>query len=104
MSNGQVATATDSQQTGVVDIDVILNGTQRAAGTGMVLTANGEVLTNRHVVSGETAIAVTIPATGRTYDAHVVGIASNTDVAVVQLEGASGLDTVKDGLRHGLGR
>jgi S1-C subfamily serine protease len=94
-STGQVATATDAQQTGVVDIDVILNGTQRAAGTGMVLTANGEVLTNRHVVSGETAIAVTIPATGRTYDAHVVGIASNTDVAVVQLEGASGLDTVK---------
>ena len=74
---------------------MILNGTQRAAGTGMVLTANGEVLTNRHVVSGETAIAVTIPATGRTYDAHVVGIAPNTDVAVVQLEGASGLDTVK---------
>jgi S1-C subfamily serine protease len=94
-STGQVATATDAQQTGVVDIDVILNGTQRAAGTGMVLTANGEVLTNRHVVAGETAIAVTIPATGRTYDAHVVGIAPNTDVAVVQLEGASGLDTVK---------
>jgi S1-C subfamily serine protease len=94
-STGQVATATDAQQAGVVDIDVILNGTQRAAGTGMVLTANGEVLTNRHVVAGETAIAVTIPATGRTYDAHVVGIAPNTDVAVVQLEGASGLDTVK---------
>ena len=91
----QVLGATDAQQTGVVDIDVILGGTQRAAGTGMVLTANGEVLTNRHVVSGETAIQVTVPATGETYAAHVVGVAPNTDVAVVQLEGASGLDTVK---------
>jgi S1-C subfamily serine protease len=91
----QVTTATDAQQTGVVDIDVVLGGTQRAAGTGMVLTANGEVLTNRHVVDGETAMTVTIPATGRTYDAHVVGMARDTDVAVVQLEDASGLDTVK---------
>ena len=47
--------ATDEQQAGVVDIDVVLGGTQRAAGTGMVLTADGEVLTNRHVVEGETA-------------------------------------------------
>ena len=38
---------------------------------------------------------MTVPATGRSYAAHVVGIASNTDVAVVQLEGASGLATVK---------
>jgi S1-C subfamily serine protease len=93
--SGQVTTATDAQQAGVADIDVVLGGTQRAAGTGMVLTANGEVLTNRHVVAGETAMRVTIPATGRTYAAHVVGVAPDTDVAVVQLEGASGLDTVK---------
>src|SRR3954470_4022458 len=91
----QGTTATDAQQTGVVDIDVVLGGTQRAAGTGMVLTANGEVLTNRHVVAGETAMRVTIPATGRSYGAHVVGVARDTDVAVVQLEDASGLDTVK---------
>jgi S1-C subfamily serine protease len=94
-SGRQVTTATDAQQTGVVDIDVVLGGTQRAAGTGMVLTANGEVLTNRHVVAGETAMTVTIAATGRTYRAHVVGVAPDTDVAVVQLEGASGLDTVR---------
>jgi S1-C subfamily serine protease len=94
-SSGQVRAATDAQQTGVVDIDVVLRGTQRAAGTGMVLTTNGEVLTNRHVVAGETAMSVTIPATGRTYAAHMVGVAPDTDVAVVQLEGAAGLDTVK---------
>src|SRR3954447_5558187 len=91
----QVTTATDAQQTGVVDIDVVLGGSQRAAGTGMVLTANGEVLTNRHVVEGETRISVTVPATGDTYSARVVGISTTTDVAVVRLVNASGLATVK---------
>jgi S1-C subfamily serine protease len=84
-----------AQETGVVDIDVVLNGTERAAGTGMVLTSTGEVLTNRHVVDGETSISVTVPATGRTYAARVVGISTTTDVAVVQLENVSGLATVK---------
>ena len=87
--------ATDEQQAGVVDIDVVLGGTQRAAGTGMVLTADGEVLTNRHVVEGETSLSVTVTATGDTYSGHVVGISTTTDVAVVQLENASGLATVK---------
>jgi S1-C subfamily serine protease len=87
--------ATAAQETGVVDIDVVLNGTERAAGTGMVLTSDGEVLTNKHVVQGETSISVTVAASGRTYDARVVGISTSTDVAVVQLTGASGLDTVR---------
>jgi S1-C subfamily serine protease len=61
----------------------------------MVLTADGEVLTNRHVVEGETSISVTVAATGRTYSARVVGISTTTDVAVVQLVNASGLATVQ---------
>jgi S1-C subfamily serine protease len=87
--------ATSSQQTGVVDINVVLGGTEQAAGTGMVLTSDGEVLTNRHVVAGETSISVTVAATDRTYSARVVGISTTTDVAVVQLVNASGLATVK---------
>jgi S1-C subfamily serine protease len=90
-----VTSATSAQETGVVDIDVVLGGTERAAGTGMVLTSDGEVLTNRHVVEGETSISVTVAATGRTYAANVVGISTTTDVAVVQLVDASGLATVK---------
>ena len=89
------AVATDDQQAGVVDIDVVLGGTQRAAGTGMILTSDGEVLTNRHVVEGETSISVTVTATGDTYSARVVGISTTTDVAVVKLVNASGLATVK---------
>jgi S1-C subfamily serine protease len=92
----QAATAaTSAQQTGVVDIDVVLGGTARAAGTGMVLTSDGEVLTNRHVVEGETSISVTVAATGRIYSARVVGVSTTTDVAVVQLANASGLATVQ---------
>jgi S1-C subfamily serine protease len=90
-----VTAATSAQEAGVVDIDVVLGGTERAAGTGMVLTSDGEVLTNRHVVLGETSISVTVPATGRSYAAKVVGISTTTDVAVVQLVDASGLATVK---------
>jgi len=94
-ASSAVGSATDAQQAGIVDIDVVLGATEQAAGTGMVLTSTGEVLTNRHVVQGETSISVTVPATGRTYAARVVGISTTTDVAVVQLVDASGLDTVR---------
>jgi S1-C subfamily serine protease len=94
-SGQTTTTASDAQQAGVVDIDVTLGSRgEQAAGTGMILTSNGEVLTNRHVVEGETSISVRVAATGRAYAAHVVGVAADTDVAVVQMEGASGLATV----------
>jgi S1-C subfamily serine protease len=89
------APASAAQQVGVVDINTVLGGQgARAAGTGMILTADGEVLTNRHVVDGETSMVVTVVATGRTYQATVVGTATQTDVAVVKMEGASGLTPV----------
>ena len=65
-----------------------------AAGTGMVLTSAGEVVTNHHVVEGATAVTATVMSTGRTYTARVVGTDARADVAVLQLEDASGLDTV----------
>jgi S1-C subfamily serine protease len=87
--------ATAAQQVGVVDIVVTLGYQQaQAAGTGMILTANGEVLTNNHVVDGATNIKVTVVSTGRTYSASVVGDDPTQDVAVIQLKGASGLKTV----------
>jgi S1-C subfamily serine protease len=80
---------------GIVDINTKLSyQSAAAAGTGMVLTSSGEVLTNNHVVDGATSISVTIPSTGRTYTATVVGTAPTLDVAVIQLTGASGLKTI----------
>jgi S1-C subfamily serine protease len=76
----------------VVDVNSILGfqgGT--AAGTGMVLTSTGAILTNNHVIDGATRISVQIAGTGRTYAATVVGKDVAEDVAVVQLQGAAGL-------------
>lgn len=88
------STATDAQQQGVVLIDTVLGyQSAEAAGSGVVLTSDGLVLTNNHVVEGATEITVTTGATGETYTAQIVGTDATADVAVLQLEGASGLTT-----------
>jgi S1-C subfamily serine protease len=69
-------------------------GRTQAAGTGMVLTPDGEVLTNNHVIEGATAISVTDVGNHRTYAATVLGYSVRNDVAVLKLHGASGLPTV----------
>ena len=80
---------------GLVDVNITVDyGQARAAGTGMVLTPNGEVLTNNHVIDGATSISVTDVGNGKTYRAHVVGYDVSKDVAVLQLSGASNLQTV----------
>ncbi len=67
---------------------------EQAAGTGMVLTSDGEVLTNNHVIDGATSISVTDVGNGKTYSASVVGYDRTGDIAVIKLSGASGLQTV----------
>jgi S1-C subfamily serine protease len=81
--------------TGVVVIDTNLayQG-NAAAGTGMVLTASGQVLTNNHVINGATAIRVVVPKTGHAYSARVLGYSRTADVALLQLQGARNLKTV----------
>jgi S1-C subfamily serine protease len=68
-----------------------------AAGTGMIVTSNGEILTNNHVVDGATSIKVTVVSTGKIYTATVVGTDATDDVAVLQLQNASGLKTANFG-------
>lgn len=90
--------AADKVTPAVVNINTnsaILGGS--GAGTGMLLTSSGEVLTNNHVVSGASNIRVEVPSTGRTYGATVVGTDATDDVAVIQLQGASGLPTIMRG-------
>jgi S1-C subfamily serine protease len=79
---------------GLVDIDTTLGyDDEEAAGTGIVLTSNGEILTNNHVIDGATTIRVTDVGNGKTYAASVVGYDTTKDVAVLQLHDASGLQT-----------
>jgi len=92
MSTSQIANKVDP---GLVDIVSTLGFQQAAAaGTGQVLTSTGEVLTNNHVIEGATSIKATDIGNGRTYTAKVVGYDQSKDVAVIQLQGASGLRTV----------
>lgn len=87
------STATTAQSAGVVEITSTLTD-GRAAGTGMVLTSDGTVVTNHHVVAGATSIQVTVPNTGKTYTATYVGGDATKDVAVLKLADASDLTTV----------
>ena len=92
LTTSQIATQTDP---GLVDIYTTLGYQQaKAAGTGMVLTSSGEVLTNNHVINGATSITARDIGNGRTYQAKVVGYDHSHDIAVLQLQGASGLQTV----------
>jgi S1-C subfamily serine protease len=81
--------------TGVVVVNTKLgyeNGT--AAGTGMVVTSTGEILSNNHVIDGATSITVVVPGTTHTYTARVVGYDVNDDVAVLKLVNATRLKTI----------
>jgi S1-C subfamily serine protease len=83
---------------GLVDINLTLGyQSEEAAGTGMVLTSSGEILTNNHVIDGATSISVTDLANSKTYQANVVGYDGSQDIAVLQLVNASGLQTVSLG-------
>jgi S1-C subfamily serine protease len=83
---------------GLVDVVSTLDyGEGEAAGTGIVLSSSGEVLTNNHVVEGATSVAVTDIGNGKTYTATVVGYDVTSDVAVIKLQSASGLQTASLG-------
>src|SRR5471032_1366449 len=74
LSASRVATISAAVDPGLVDITTNLSYEQEsAAGTGMILSANGLVLTNNHVISGATTIEARDVATGKEYKATVVG-------------------------------
>ena len=95
LSTSQIASRVDP---GLVDVTSTL-GYQgaKAMGTGIVLTSNGEILTNNHVINGATSVSVTDIGNGKTYKATVVGYDVSHDIAVLQLSGASGLTTATTG-------
>jgi S1-C subfamily serine protease len=92
----------DRVEPAVVNISTVLDanpfddipGRGRGAGTGMIVTPNGQVLTNNHVIEGATRIEVTVAGRSGTYVAQFVGAAPDDDVALLQIQGVSGLPTV----------
>jgi S1-C subfamily serine protease len=81
-------------QPGMVDVYTQLSSGISGAGTGVILTPDGEVLTNNHVIDGSTSIAVVLVATGQRYTAAVVGTVPTEDLAVLRIDGAANLPTV----------
>ena len=83
----------------VVSIEATSNqgpfsGTSTSAGSGMILTADGEVLTNAHVVEGSSSITVTLAGQSQARAATLVGIDTSNDLALLRITGASNLPTV----------
>ena len=91
------ATSTRSATTGVVVVNTRFAYGGAGAGTGIVLTSSGEILTNNHVIRGARMVRVTVPSTGRTYTATVAGYSVARDVALLRLQGAQGLQTATFG-------
>jgi S1-C subfamily serine protease len=84
---------------GIVDIGSNLQYLEETAeGTGFVIdAAKGLVLTNNHVIDGATSVAVTPVASGKSYQAKIVGYDQSDDVAVLKLQDAAGLKAVRIG-------
>jgi S1-C subfamily serine protease len=81
---------------GLVDITSYVHYQREVfEGTGMVLSPDGLVLTNNHVIKGSTRVVVQLVSTGRKYNAQVVGTDNSQDVALLRLTGASGLKTIQ---------
>ena len=68
---------------------------QRGVGSGFILSADGYVMTNAHVVEGADEVIVTLPDK-REFKAKIIGSDKRSDVALVKVE-ASGLPTVRIG-------
>ncbi len=95
---GSAQQVVNKVEPGLVVINTALQYSGEAgAGTGMVINSAGLVLTNNHVIEDSTKITATVVSTGKTYTARVVGYDTTGDVALIQLEGASGLHTIPVG-------
>ena len=88
-------TVINSVKPGLVDISSNLQyqGSQAAA-TGMVISSDGLVLTNNHVITDTTQLYAVVVATGQRFSARWLGYDSTDDVAVIKLVNAHGLKTV----------
>lgn len=98
-STGTVSASTIARlDESIVDINAdTASGDGEVAGTGMIITSNGLVLTNNHVIDDTVNIRAQIDGTGTTYQVKVIGYDASDDVALVQLMGASGLPTIPIG-------
>ena len=95
-----VAAAFAAVEPGVVSVGTTFRVRQgpsssvvEGAGTGIVLTADGEILTNAHVVASATTITVTYAGSTRPLTARLIDADTSADIALIKVEGGSGMAT-----------
>ncbi|MGA5067416.1 S1C family serine protease [Streptomyces exfoliatus] len=90
-STGTVAGVAEAVSPSIVEISAASNA-GKSTGSGVIITSDGEIVTNNHVISGASEITVRL-SDGKSYQADVVGTDPDKDLALIKLKGASGLKT-----------
>ncbi|MER7539627.1 trypsin-like peptidase domain-containing protein [Streptomyces sp. NPDC097704] len=88
-TKGTVAGVAEAVSPSIVEISATSNS-GKSTGSGVIITSDGEIVTNNHVVSGASQVTVQL-SDGKTYRAQVVGTDPDKDLALIKLQGASGL-------------
>ncbi|MFD3334905.1 S1C family serine protease [Streptomyces sp. NPDC058700] len=88
-STGTVAGVADAVSPSIVEISAASNS-GKSTGSGVIITSDGEIVTNNHVISGASEITVRL-SDGKSYPAETVGTDPDKDLALIKLKGASGL-------------
>ncbi|WP_055692597.1 S1C family serine protease [Streptomyces prasinus] len=100
---GTVAGVAEAVGPSIVEINAE-SGAGSSTGSGVIITDDGEIITNNHVIAGASSVEVRT-GDGKTYTADVVGTESSKDLALIKLRDASGLTAAtlgdSDGVRVG---
>jgi serine protease Do len=70
------------------------NKTQRGLGSGVIISKNGYIVTNNHVVKNSDKIIVTLPNDKEEYEAKIIGVDPKSDLAVIKIN-AKNLNVIK---------
>ncbi|MFE1954397.1 S1C family serine protease [Streptomyces sp. NPDC059524] len=86
---GTVAGVAQAVSPSIVEVNAELSSGS-STGSGVILTSDGEIVTNNHVIAGASSVKVRT-SDGKTYTAEVVGTDAKKDLALIKLKNASGL-------------
>lgn len=86
---GTVSGVAEAVSPSIVEISA-KSSSGEATGSGVIISEDGEIITNNHVISGASSVKVTTND-GKSYDAEVVGTDSKKDLALIKVQGASDL-------------
>ncbi|MFF0085567.1 S1C family serine protease [Streptomyces canus] len=99
-AKGTVSGVAKAVSPSIVEINATSNAGE-STGSGVIITSDGEIITNNHVISGASTIKVST-SDGKSYTAKVVGTDSKKDLALIKLENASGLTVATLGNSDGV--